>query len=160
VEESYPPSLRHSDIAVYLSRLKASSFGDELFCDNCLVITADTIVWLDDRVLPKPAGHQEAIAILRQLSGKVHDVITGVTLRTKDKTHSFYSDTRVYFKHLALEEIRYYVEAFRPFDKAGAYGIQEWIGHIGIERIEGCYFNVVGLPVAKLYSELEQFLSK
>ncbi len=158
VEEAYPPALRHSEIAVYLSRLKAGSFGDNLFCGNCLVITADTIVWLGDRVLPKPGSREEAISILEQLSGRVHDVITGVTLRTRGRVHSFFSDTRVFFRTLTPDQIRYYVDTFRPYDKAGAYGIQEWIGFTGIERIEGCYFNVVGLPVPKLYAELDLFL--
>lgn len=159
VDETYPATLRHSEIAVYLSQLKADSFGAELFCGNCLVITADTIVWLEDRVLPKPKDADDAISILRQLSGKVHDVITGVTLRTGGRTHSFFSDTRVWFKELSYEEMRYYVDMYQPLDKAGAYGIQEWIGYAGIERIEGCFFNVVGLPAPKLYTELDRFLN-
>ena len=158
VEETYPSSLRQHEIALYLSQLKAASFHDDLFCGNCLVITADTIVWLEDRVLPKPGSREEAVSILRQLSGKAHDVITGVTLRTATGRHSFFSDTRVYFRELAMEEIGYYVDRYKPYDKAGAYGIQEWIGYAGIERIEGCYFNVVGLPVQMLYRELDRYL--
>jgi septum formation protein len=158
VEETYPDTLKHKDIAIYLSRLKAMSFMTEDICDNCLIIAADTIVWLEDKVLPKPRNRDHAVSILRQLSGKVHEVITGVTLRSEMKTTSFYSDTRVFFRALSQEEIIHYVDGYQPYDKAGAYGIQEWIGYIGIERIEGCYFNVVGLPVQKLYSELKRFV--
>jgi septum formation protein len=158
VDETYPEGLQRSEIALYLSQLKANAFDDALMCGNCLVIAADTIVWLDDRVLPKPSGRMEAIAILNQLSGRAHNVITGVTLRSPKKTFSFFADTRVFFKELTLDEINYYVDAFHPYDKAGAYGIQEWIGSIGIERIEGCYFNVVGLPVQLLYTQLIDFL--
>lgn len=157
VKESYPASLRHHEIAVYLSQLKAGAFKEELMCGNCLVITADTIVWLDNRVLAKPKDRWEALNMLRQLSGKAHDVITGVTLRSQSSSSSFFSDTRVYFRHLTDTEIEHYVDVYQPYDKAGAYGIQEWIGYIGIERIEGCYFNVVGLPVQKLYAELLKF---
>lgn len=157
VEESYPEHLRHSDVAVYLSQLKANSFRVEELCGNCLVIAADTIVCLEDKILPKPANREEAIQMLKQLSGTVHDVITGVTLRSSSSSTSFFSNTRVYFKELAMDEIAHYVDHCKPYDKAGAYGIQEWIGHIGIRRIEGCYFNVVGLPVQKLYAELLRF---
>lgn len=158
VDETYPPGLKHSEIAVYLSRLKADAFRDADLCGNCLVITADTIVWLDDRVLPKPRDREDAIAILTELSGKAHDVITGVTLKSQSAATSFFSVTRVYFKHLAPEEIGYYVDVYKPFDKAGAYGIQEWIGFVGVERIEGSYYNVMGLPVQKLYTELLRFV--
>ncbi len=158
VDENYPHGLRHSEIALYLSQLKANACDDALLCGNCLVIAADTIVWLDDRVLPKPGSRAEAVEILRQLSGRAHDVITAVTLRSHLKSTSFFADTRVFFKDLTPEEISYYVDAYQPYDKAGAYGIQEWIGAIGIERIEGCYFNVVGLPVQLLYAQLNDFL--
>jgi septum formation protein len=157
LDESFPENLEHSDIAVYLSDLKAQSFDFGQLCDNCLIIAADTIVWQDGKVLPKPKDHNEAFQILRTLSGNSHEVITGVTFRTTKKMHSFYSCTKVFFKPLTDEEINYYISNFKPFDKAGAYGIQEWIGHIGIEKIEGCYFNVVGLPVQKVYTELLKF---
>jgi septum formation protein len=157
VNESYPENLEHSDIAVYLSELKAQSFDFGQLCEKCLIIAADTIVWQDGKVLPKPKDYDEAFQILETLSGNNHEVITGVTFRTTEKMHSFYSCTKVFFKHLTDVEIDHYISNFKPFDKAGAYGIQEWIGHIGIEKIEGSYFNVVGLPVQKVYTELLLF---
>ena len=160
VEENYPEGLKGKEIAFYLSALKSRAFRFDKSCENCLVITADTIVWKDDQILPKPKDHADAVRILKTLSGSMHEVITGVSLRTKDKMTSFYSTTKVYFKELSLDEIEYYIQHFQPFDKAGAYGIQEWIGHIGIEKIEGSYFNVVGLPVQKLYVELQRFVSE
>lgn len=158
VRETYPEHLKKQEIAIYLSELKANFFGVEEIGDNGILITADTIVWMRNRVLPKPADEKEAIDILNRLSGKAHDVITGVTIRTANKRFSFFSDTRVFFKVLTQDEIRYYIKVYRPFDKAGAYGIQEWIGKIGITKIEGSYYNVMGLPVAKLYCELDAFL--
>jgi septum formation protein len=158
IDESYPYNLRASEIALYLSELKAKHFNLDEMCGNCLVIAADTVVWQNDRVLPKPLDSWDASRILNELSGKSHEVITGVSLRTKDKLHSFFATTKVYFKPLSAEEIEHYITHYQPFDKAGAYGIQEWIGYIGIERIEGSYFNVVGLPVQKLYVELENFI--
>ena len=158
VDESYPSNLKAQEIALYLSQLKANAFNFDKLCENCLVIAADTIVWQDEQVLPKPNDEKDAIRILNLLSGKSHEVITGVTFRTTKKIHSFYTTTRVFFKHLSAEEIEYYIANYQPFDKAGAYGIQEWIGYIGIEKIEGSYFNVVGLPVQRLYTELLRFL--
>lgn len=158
VDEKFPPSLRHSEIAVYLSQLKANAFKEVDLCSNCLLITADTIVWQNNRILPKPRDREDAISILNQLSGDVHDVITGVTLKSKEKCTSFFSDTRVFFKELSQAEINHYVDVYKPYDKAGAYGIQEWIGFIGIEKIEGSYYNVMGLPVQQLYSELLRFV--
>lgn len=158
VEESYPDDLQKDEIALFLSRLKANSFGQEELHGNCLLIAADTIVWLDGKVLPKPKDANEAYSMLSCLSGKAHDVITGVTLRSESKLYSFCSDTRVYFKELTEREIRYYVDVFKPFDKAGAYGIQEWIGYVGIEKIEGSYYNVMGLPVQMLYQKLGEFI--
>ncbi|MEZ5082751.1 MAG: Maf family nucleotide pyrophosphatase [Bacteroidales bacterium] len=158
VDESYPPALKHAEIAVYLSELKAKAFDLSAKCENCLVITADTIVWLDNKILLKPTDYDDAVRILSTLSGRMHEVITGVTLRTTSKMQTFYSVTKVYFKPLSQEEIHWYVTKFKPYDKAGAYGGQEWIGYIGIERIEGSYLNVVGLPVQKLYSELIAFV--
>ncbi|MEZ5195028.1 MAG: Maf-like protein [Bacteroidales bacterium] len=158
VDESYPSHLIHEEIALYLSELKAQAFKVSDLCDNCLVISADTIVWQDGKVLPKPKDYEDAVRILKTLSGNVHEVITGVSLRSKSRMKSFHSITKVYFKKLTREEIDYYIANYKPFDKAGAYGIQEWIGCIGIEKIEGSYFNVVGLPVQKLYSELADFI--
>lgn len=158
VDESYPPNLKAEEIAIFLSQLKADAFNFDKLCENCLVITADTIVWQNGQVLSKPKDDKDANRILSLLSGNAHEVITGVTIRTKEKSQSFYSITKVYFKHLSKEEIEYYILNYQPFDKAGAYGIQEWIGYIGIEKIEGSYFNVVGLPVQRLYTELQNFL--
>jgi septum formation protein len=158
VDESYPDHLKAQEIALYLSQLKAKTFDFDKLCKNCLVITADTIVWQDDQVLSKPKDAEDAARILNLLSDNSHEVITGVTIRTKEKFHSFYAITKVYFKKLTSEEIEFYIANYMPFDKAGAYGIQEWIGYIGIERIEGSYFNVVGLPVQKLYIELQKFM--
>jgi septum formation protein len=160
IDESYPSYLKAQDIALYLSQLKAKVFNFDNLCENCLIITADTIVWQDGQVLPKPIDGEDARRILNLLSGNTHEVITGVTFRTRLRNFSFYSSTKVYFKELSSEEIAFYIENYKPFDKAGAYGIQEWIGYIGIEKIEGSYFNVVGLPVQKLYTELTKFLSE
>jgi len=158
VDETYPKELKHFQIALYLSELKAKSFDLDGLCEKCLIITADTIVWQDDQILAKPTDFEDARRILTLLSGNSHEVITGVTLRTKEKVYSFYSLTKVYFKNLTQKEIDFYITNYKPYDKAGAYGIQEWIGYIGIEKIEGSYFNVVGLPVQKLYAELLDFL--
>ena len=125
--------------------------------DNELIITADTIVCLNDEVINKPKDYDDAVEMLGKLSGSVHRVITGVCLVSKKKKESFHALTEVHFRKLSDEEIKYYVDNFKPFDKAGAYGIQEWIGYIGIEKIEGSYFNVMGLPVQKLYEKLNLF---
>ena len=155
--EDYPTGLSGTEIAEYLSKQKASHFKGEI-ADNDTVITADTIVWCDDKVLDKPSGYEEAIGILRFMSGKTHDVITGVTFLTNFSMHTFSETTRVTFDSLHEEEIKYYVRKFKPYDKAGAYGIQEWIGLAGITSIEGSYFNVMGLPVQKLYTELKRYI--
>jgi septum formation protein len=157
-DESYPPELSRHEIPVYLAEMKADRAMASV-PDKTLLITADTIVWLKGKVINKPDGYAEALKMLEELSGEVHEVLTGVCLSTKQKRHSFYTSTLVYFARLLKEEIRYYVEQYRPYDKAGAYGIQEWIGYIGIERIEGSYFNVMGLPVQELYREMIKFLS-
>lgn len=155
-EEIYPAELRGAEIPVYLAKLKAAAF-EPLPDDKTLLITADTIVWLDGQVLGKPHTPAEARNMLHRLSGKTHQVFTGVCLTSlrKQKTFSVCSD--VTFASLTDEEIDYYVEKYNPLDKAGAYGIQEWIGGIGVEKINGSYFNVMGLPVQKLYQELKQF---
>jgi septum formation protein len=156
IEEIFPPALFKEEIPVYLSNLKAKAFENELG-ENDLVITSDTIVWNENKQLGKPKDRSEAIEMLKNLSGKSHEVITAVTLMSKVKTHSFYETTKVFFKELLQEEIEYYVDNYQPYDKAGSYGIQEWIGFVGIPKIEGDYFNVVGLPLNRLNLELGKF---
>lgn len=156
VEEHYPDTLKGAQIVEYLANLKASAFDGKL-ADKQLLITADTIVWIDNQVLGKPKDHADAVRMLSLLSGQKHTVFTGVCLKTNFKQHVFSSSTDVYFRQLTNQEIEYYIDTYKPFDKAGSYGIQEWIGYIGIERIDGSYFNVMGLPVQKLYTELQKF---
>ena len=156
IEEVFPPALFKEEIPVYLSNLKAKAFKDYIKEDE-LVITSDTIVWNENKQLGKPKSRAEAIEMLQSLSGKQHEVITAVTLMTTIKTHSFYEITKVFFKELTLDEIEYYIDNYQPFDKAGSYGIQEWIGFVGIPKIEGDYFNVVGLPLNRLNEELKRF---
>jgi len=157
VEENYPPELQGEDIAMHLSSIKANAFEEDFFNENTLLITADTIVCLQGEVLGKPKNREEAVATLKQLSGKKHQVITGVSIRTLRKEVNFGVNTDVYFKDLHEDEIHHYVDQYKPYDKAGAYGIQEWIGYIGIERIDGSFYNVMGLPVLRLYEELGKF---
>ncbi|HEX2969379.1 MAG TPA: Maf family nucleotide pyrophosphatase [Bacteroidales bacterium] len=154
--EDYPAGLSGKEIAEYISAAKAHSVKDEL-SGNDIIITADTIVWCNGRVLGKPVNNEDALRMLKAISGNVHEVITGVTISSKWDEITFSESTRVTFETLSTEEIKYYTEKYKPFDKAGAYGIQEWIGIIGCSRIEGSYFNVVGLPVQKLYYELKKF---
>lgn len=156
VDETFPEGLPIGEIPVYLARLKAEPFYKELDLDT-VVITADTIVCIDGMVLGKPNDYAHAATMLRQLSGKKHLVVTGVCLTAKDKQVAFSASTDVYFKNLSEGEINYYLKNFQPYDKAGSYGVQEWIGFIAIERIEGSYFNVMGLPVQQLYEELIKF---
>jgi len=155
--ESYPGNLKGIEIALYLSRAKADLFREKL-SDHEILITADTIVWCNSGVLGKPSGKDEAFSMIKVLSGNTHQVITGVTLLSSWAKRSFSEITNVSFDVLTDEEIYYYIEHFKPFDKAGAYGIQEWIGLAACTRIEGSYFNVVGLPVQKLYRELLDFV--
>ena len=155
--EAYSAGMPHTEIPAFLARHKSETFHRELRPDEVL-ITADTLVFLDEKVLGKPRDAEDAAAMLRALSGRTHAVITGMALRTCGKTHTFSDTTEVDFKTLSEHEIRYYIEQYRPFDKAGAYGIQEWIGYVGINAIRGSYFNVMGLPVQKLYTELCDFL--
>ncbi len=156
VDEIYPGYLKGKEIPVYLARKKAESLKN-ITEGNTLVITADTIVTVENEVLNKPSGPAEAAGMLKKLSGKKHSVVTGVCLYSRAKERSFHSVTDVYFSYLKDEDISYYIENYRPFDKAGAYGIQEWIGYIGVERIEGSYFNVMGLPVHELYCSLSEY---
>lgn len=159
VKEEFPNYFSPTEAAIYLSELKSKAFQNDELKDNTILISADTIVTVNDEILGKPSDYQEAAKMLKKLSGTSHDVITGITLRIKDRFHSFYSTTKVYFKTLSQDEIDYYINNYKPFDKAGAYGIQEWIGHAAIYRIEGSYFNVMGLPTDRLYDELSLFLS-
>lgn len=155
VDESYPDTLSGEDIPVYISREKAAAYLPSIAPDE-LIITADTIVWLDGRVLGKPADEADACRMLRELSGRTHRVITGVTLSTAAFQKSFAVTSEVEFAPLTEEEITYYVDHYRPLDKAGAYGVQEWIGFIGVRRLSGSYFNVMGLPIQRLYQELKE----
>lgn len=157
-DESYPGDLVCGEIALYVSKVKAQVFDFDRLPENALLITADTIVWLEDECIGKPSDAPEARRMLAKLSGKKHTVATGVCFRTRDRFHSFYVNTDVYFRQLEKAEIEYYVDTYKPFDKAGAYGIQEWIGYIGVERIDGSYSNVMGLPVQRLYGELKTFI--
>jgi septum formation protein len=156
IEEIYPPELQKEEVAVFLSELKASAFKQDLKT-NDLVLTSDTIVCLADEIIGKPTDRSDAIKMLGKLSGNKHEVITAVTLLSKDKQRTFYDVTEVHFKELTLSEIEYYIDKYEPFDKAGSYGIQEWIGYIGIEKINGSYFNVMGLPVKRVYDEILAF---
>jgi septum formation protein len=156
-EESYPENLKGEEIALYLSRQKSKSYKDKIAVYE-IVITADTIVWCNNEVLGKPVDAPDAKRMIRALSGNTHEVITGVTLLSSSKEKTFADSTKVTFEKLTEEEIEYYIDKFKPYDKAGAYGIQEWIGIAACSRIEGSYFNVVGLPVQKLYKELKEFV--
>ena len=154
IDENFPNTIDASDVASFLAQKKAEAF--ELSIDEIL-ITSDTAVLLTNRILNKPQNTEEAIEMLKSLSGKTHKVCTGVCIKSIEKEVLFSDFTSVTFKPLSTDEIEYYIKHFKPFDKAGSYGIQEWIGFIGIEKIEGCYYNVMGLPLSKLYQELLDF---
>lgn len=153
IEENYPLNLKEEEITNYLAILKAEAFEGEIN-KNEFVVTSDTIVWHKNSALEKPKNKKQAIEMLQKLSGTRHKVITSVCIKSTEVQKVFFDTTIVYFKQLTSDEISYYVEKYKPFDKAGAYGIQEWIGFIGVTKIEGSYFNVMGLPVHKLYEEL------
>ncbi|MDN3644148.1 Maf family nucleotide pyrophosphatase [Lutimonas halocynthiae] len=153
VAENYPIHLQGKEISEYLAKLKASPFSGILKAQEIL-ITADTIVWLEGKALGKPKNKKEAVEMLKSLSGKKHDVISSIALTTINNQIIISDTTQVIFKKLTEEEIHFYIETFKPFDKAGSYGIQEWIGYIGIEKINGSYFNVMGFPVQKFYTAL------
>ena len=155
--EAYSEGMPHTEIPEFLARHKSETFHREL-APREVLITADTLVFLDEKILGKPRDREDAAAMLRALSGRTHTVTTGLALRTRGRIHTFSDTTEVDFKPLTDEEIDYYIENYRPFDKAGAYGIQEWIGFVGITAIRGSYFNVMGLPVQRLYTELCDFL--
>ena len=156
-EECYPADLATEKVAEYLSQLKSNAYPHALE-EKDILLTADTVVILGDKILGKPHSEEEAIEMISSLSGATHKVVTGVTLRTTLRTVSFSSESLVSFRKLETEEIYYYVEKYRPLDKAGAYGIQEWIGYIGIEGIEGSFYNVMGLPVQKVCIALKEFV--
>lgn len=162
IDESYPETLKAEDTAEYISRKKSEPYfigpHAENIADNDIVLTADTVVILEGKVLGKPADEAQARQMLRDLSGKVHSVITGVCLRSKSKMKSFSVHTTVEFDNLSDEQIRYYVSKYKPLDKAGAYGVQEWIGYVGVKKLVGSYYNVMGLPVQRIYSELASFV--
>lgn len=155
-DESYP-AMPLTDVAEYLSRKKSDAYPVEL-AEADVLLTADTVVIACGEILGKPHSRDEAIAMLQTLSGATHEVATGVTLRTSTKSHSFTSVSKVHFRPLSREEIEYYVDNYHPMDKAGSYGIQEWIGYVGIEHIDGSFYNVMGLPIQRLYCELERFI--
>lgn len=156
VDESFPEHLQAEQIPLYLCEKKAAAFDKEIL-DNTIVITSDTIVWVENKVLNKPENYEDAVRMLELLSGKMHKVYTAVCLKSNHKIKTLYVCTNVYFKNLSLEEIDFYIKNYNPYDKAGAYGAQEWIGYIAIEKIEGSYFNVMGLPLKELYEELLLF---
>ncbi|MEE1222694.1 MAG: Maf-like protein [Bacteroidaceae bacterium] len=155
IDESYDENLRGEDIPIAISRKKSDAYRSTMASDE-LVITADTIVYLDGKVLGKPHDEEEARQMLRTLSGRTHEVITGVTLLTTEFQRSFACTTRVTFAQLTEDEIGFYVSHYRPMDKAGSYGVQEWIGYIGVTSIEGSFYNVMGLPIQRLYTELKK----
>ncbi len=155
IDESYPDTLKGEEIPMYISREKAEAYRNSMAEDE-LIITADTVVCINEKVLGKPRTQEEAKEMLRGLSGKTHQVITGVCLMTCGLQRTFSATTQVTFDVLTEDEIEFYVEKFRPLDKAGAYGVQEWIGFVGVSRLEGSYFNVMGLPVQRLYQELKK----
>ncbi|MBS7342976.1 MAG: septum formation protein Maf [Parabacteroides sp.] len=157
LEENYPDSLQPQEIPVFLSKQKAEAYLSTLE-EQVLLITADTIVWNETEVIGKPKDREDAIRMLRSLSGHEHQVVTGVCLTTTKKQETFSVVSSVRFASLTDEEIIYYVDKYKPFDKAGAYGIQEWIGYVGVESISGSFYNVMGLPVQRLYQELKRFV--
>jgi len=154
-DESFPEDMDPLNVPVFLAKKKALEFQRSLK-KNEVLVTADTIVLFNNRIINKPKDRKDAIDMLKSLAGNSHTVITGVCLKLMNKETTFYSTTEVYFSHLSEEEINYYVDKFKPYDKAGAYGIQEWIGYIGVEKIEGSFFNVMGLPLQRLYEELKR----
>lgn len=156
-DEVFPDDMAADDVAGYLSRLKSEAYPAELG-ERDILLTADTVVVVDNDILGKPASREEAVAMIRRMSGREHKVITGVTLRSKSASKTFSVCSDVVFRALSDEEIAYYVDEYRPMDKAGAYGIQEWIGYVGIERINGSFYNVMGLPVQRVYVELQEFI--
>src|SRR5690606_1956070 len=155
VNEEYPSFLKGKDIALYIAEQKASVFSN--IADDEIIITCDTVLWIDDTSLEKPQNKEDALQMLQKLSGKTHEVISAVCIKSKEKEMLFSDTTFVTFNQLSTEDILFYIETYQPYDKAGAYGIQEWIGLVGIEKINGSYTNVVGMPMEKLYKNLNAF---
>ena len=160
VDESYPLSMPRESVPEYLSHIKSVAFSDDELPENYLLVTADTMVLLDNKPFGKPADRDQAVRFLYALSGQTHKVITGISLRTRERQHTFSVESKVTFRVLSLEEIEYYVDKYKPYDKAGSYGIQEWIGYVGIEAIEGSFYNVMGLPTQRLYREMAEFIGR
>jgi len=158
VDEVYPSHLQGAEIARYLCELKADAFDVTSLEKDSILVTADTIVWLEGNYIGKPANKAEAIDMLKQLSGKQHSVFSGICLKSKTRKVVFHAHTLVRFRELKNDEIEFYVSHYKPYDKAGSYGIQDWIGYIGITGIEGCYYNVMGFPVQMFYEQLTQFI--
>jgi len=156
ISENIPENLKTEQVASYLAEQKAKQYEQELKADEIL-ITADTIVSCNGYILNKPLDYDDAVRMLDILSNTKHQVITGVCIKSFSRSVSFSCTTDVYFKHLHEDDIEYYIEKYRPYDKAGAYGIQEWIGYVGVEKIDGCFYNVVGLPIQNVYEELKKF---
>ena len=156
-EESFSEEMPAAEVAEYLANLKSEAYPEPLG-EKDILLTADTVVIARNRILGKPADRAEAIAMISMLSGREHEVVTGVTLRSAERVKRFSVSSKVRFRALTQEEIEYYVDTYKPFDKAGSYGIQEWIGYVGIEGIEGSFYNVMGLPVQRLYCELGEFI--
>ena len=155
-DETFPATMPCCEVAQHISALKSNAYPNPL-SEKEILLTADTVVIAENKILGKPADRAEAVEMLTLLSGRKHTVITGVTIRTATHTHSFSVESSVYFRALTSEEMDYYIDTYKPFDKAGAYGIQEWIGYIGVSSVEGSYFNVMGLPTQKLYQVLKCF---
>lgn len=160
VEENYPLSIPRESVPEYLAHLKSMAFTDEELPENYLLITADTMVLLENKPFHKPKDRDQAIRTLYSLSGQTHKVITGLSIRSKEKQYTFSVESKVTFRVFTLEEIEYYVDTYKPYDKAGAYGIQEWIGYVGIESVEGSFYNVMGLPTQRLYRVLSEIYNK
>ncbi len=158
VEERFPSDMAADEVPLYLSRLKSEGYPYPL-AERDILLTADTVVIAREEILGKPHSREEALEMLARLSGCGHRVVTGVTLRSQSRTLSFASSSEVFFRTITPEEAAYYVDTYRPYDKAGSYGIQEWIGYVAIERIEGSFYNVMGLPIQRVWVELEKFLA-
>ncbi len=158
VDETYPSHLKAHEIAVYLCKLKANSFDFSKLNTDSILVTADTIVWLNGEYIGKPQDEADARRMLQKLSGNTHSVYTGVCICSLAKQQTFYAETKVQFKNLTDEEIDFYIHHFKPFDKAGSYGIQDWMGYVGVKSIEGSFFNVMGFPMQRFYEELDQFI--
>ncbi len=155
LDESYPETLKGEEIPLFLAKKKSSAYSAYLR-ENTMIITADTIVWLENQVLEKPKDKDDAIRMLQLMSGKTHQVFTGVCIKTKEKEVLFCAVSDVRFAQLTNDEIEFYVEKYKPYDKAGSYGVQEWIGYVGVEYISGSFYNIMGLPVQRLYTELKK----